>query len=304
MKWTKPGSTTKPGAASTHDPVTGTGVGEIQRHKIRDHTGRVWAVQCRQHLPDRQKRVWWELPDGRCGLHGLRTADMPLYGSHLWPGWDPRRALVLAEGVPATDALLHAGWCALGTITGAAGSPSDSALKLLESRDVILWPDADEAGFWHMLKVASRLWRVRSLRWVKWADAPEGGDAANLDAKRIRALILHAEKLVVPAKPTEDETYGVVRLSRSWPIAYFNQQVTVSDVLRDSWGVPKRRSDKHAVPGQTIHCPAHDDRSPSLSIAPDDRRVWCHSVRCVLYNDGRGRDAWDLHRLALEGGVS
>jgi len=63
-------------------------------------------------------------------------------------------------------------------------------------------------------------------------------------------------------------------------------------VLRRELGV------ENAAPGRTIRCPCHDDRAPSLSIARDDSRVWCHAPSCDLSADGRGQDAYGLWALA------
>jgi hypothetical protein len=77
------------------------------------------------------------------------------------------------------------------------------------------------------------------------------------------------------------------------PIEAFNATVGVSQVLAREWGVA------NVVPGRSVRCPAHDDRSPSLSIARDDRRAWCHSPACDLHGpDGAGHDAYSLATLA------
>jgi hypothetical protein len=89
----------------------------------------------------------------------------------------------------------------------------------------------------------------------------------------------------------------VPRRPRSWsggesPIARFNRTIGISAVLIHDWGVER------AAPGRTVRCPAHPDRSPSLSIARDDLRAWCHSPGCPLEAAGRGVDPYDAARLA------
>lgn len=76
------------------------------------------------------------------------------------------------------------------------------------------------------------------------------------------------------------------------PIARFNASIGVSEVLRREFSIER------AGPGRTVHCPSHDDRTPSLSIARDDSRVWCHSPGCDLEAGGRGQDAYGLWALA------
>jgi hypothetical protein len=79
---------------------------------------------------------------------------------------------------------------------------------------------------------------------------------------------------------------------RTLAIREFNATTTVMDVLAASWGL-------FAVPRRSIRCPAHEDRTPSLSIASDGRRLWCHSTSCVLNGrDGQGHDAYSLHQIA------
>lgn len=72
----------------------------------------------------------------------------------------------------------------------------------------------------------------------------------------------------------------------------FNGHVGVSEVLQREFGV------ENPMPGRTIRCPCHDDCAPSLSIARDDSRVWCHAPGCELSADGRGQDAYGLWAMA------
>lgn len=65
-----------------------------------------------------------------------------------------------------------------------------------------------------------------------------------------------------------------------------------SDILRELWGVV------NAQPGRAVRCPAHEDKRPSLSIARDDQRAWCHSPTCDLNNDGHGRGTRELRAMA------
>ena len=67
---------------------------------------------------------------------------------------------------------------------------------------------------------------------------------------------------------------------------------SASEILMRLWGVAR------ATPGRTVKCPAHPDDVPSLSVAYDDQRAWCHSPGCLLDNDGRGRGTYELQTLA------
>lgn len=276
----------------------------MNRYPIRTAGGEVLAYHCRDDGPS-GKRMWWEQPDGTPGLGGMRTEDLPLYGVAAAGRWDVDKPVIVVEGEKAAHALAHAGWQAVGTVTGAAGCPSGEALMPLLAMTALLWPDADEAGRQHMLRVAAILGDegqgiTAYTRWISWPDAPPGGDAADAVAggADIAALVAAAGPVVadvpdeapprrrIPATPAtrRDE-------AAETPIERFNAAVTVTTVLARQYGLD-------AVPGRTVRCPAHEDRHPSLSIARDDQRVWCHAAGCPLNDGGRGADAWALASLA------
>ena len=76
---------------------------------------------------------------------------------------------------------------------------------------------------------------------------------------------------------------------------------SASEILRTLWGVGHgTANDPFPRPGKAVKCPLHDDRSPSLTILPDDRRVICHSVVCEMNNDGHGLGTYQLRKLAHE----
>jgi hypothetical protein len=88
--------------------------------------------------------------------------------------------VVVVEGEKAADALLEAGLWALGTVTGAGGTPDAEALQVLEDFEVVLWPDNDDPGRAHMGRIAEALRGVAAeVRIFEWHDAPEKGDAAD-----------------------------------------------------------------------------------------------------------------------------
>ena len=76
--------------------------------------------------------------------------------------------------------LLLAHLPALGTVTGAGGTPVLESLEVLRGRRVILWPDADDEGLRHIQRIAERLQRIASeVRIFEWRDAPPKQDAAD-----------------------------------------------------------------------------------------------------------------------------
>jgi DNA primase len=110
---------------------------------------------------------------------------------------DKTTSVVLAEGTAAADALQARGWAAVGTITGALTAPSEHALvPLVDSKEVVLWPDNDDAGVHHMHQIATRLVSMgfTSLRVVRWGGAPRKADAADFDGtdEELKQLIANA----------------------------------------------------------------------------------------------------------------
>lgn len=149
------------------------------RYEIRDTDNTLVAVHVRTDRPD-GKRITWQRPDGTAGLGGMRTADLPLYGAHKLREWD-NRPVVVCEGEKATESLWRRGVPAVGTVTGASGTPSTTTLQVLSGRRVHLWPDADEPGGGHMRRIHEALTKIgiTDVSTVTWADAPKGGDAAD-----------------------------------------------------------------------------------------------------------------------------
>ncbi len=152
------------------------------RHTLRNEVGEVVAVHARTTFDDGTKRVWWERPNGTQGLGGTKVADLPLYGVHEVNG---AAEVVLCEGETARDALAGIGVAAVGTVTGAEGTPDEAALRpLLKIPRVRLWPDNDQPGRSHMDSIAARLVAMGhpDVRVIGWADVPPKADAADLIA--------------------------------------------------------------------------------------------------------------------------
>jgi hypothetical protein len=139
-------------------------IGGVATHKRLDRDGA-------------KKIVEWER-QGKAGLDGLPTADLPLYAAEMLT--DADADVLLSEGEKPTDALLALGFAAVGTVTGAAGIPSTESLKpLAEGKGrVFLCRDNDQAGHQHMTRIAARLLRMGKRAYiVDWSDVPDKGDA-------------------------------------------------------------------------------------------------------------------------------
>jgi len=135
--------------------------------------GEVRAIHERVETPE-GKRYTWKQPNGESGLRGLKLEDMPLYGIDDIPDTGP---IVLTEGEKSAQALLDLGVPAVGTVTGAASTPSAAALARLQGREVWLWPDNDAPGAAHMQRIAEGIQPPPRL--IYWRAAPDKGDAAD-----------------------------------------------------------------------------------------------------------------------------
>lgn len=189
-----------PAAGNGHTPPRA--IAETD-YPIHDAAGALQAIHRRIDYADGTKQLLWVRPDGRTfGLGGRPMATLPLYGAETLrdrPGEDA----ILCEGEKAAQALRDAGALALGTVTGAAGTPADAVLAVLRGRLVSLWPDNDDAGRDHMARVAAGLARLGiAHRVIPWPDAPEKGDAADfLAAGGDLAALLAAAAVPSPAPP-------------------------------------------------------------------------------------------------------
>lgn len=125
-------------------------------YRVCDERGELQGVHRRRDYGDGKKDVTWLSPDGRAGLGGRKLETMPLYGcEHL--AARPGEPVIVCEGEKAAQALLDAGYLAVGTVTGASGAPNAEVLSVLIGRDVLLWPDHDVPGMTHMMRIARTL---------------------------------------------------------------------------------------------------------------------------------------------------
>ncbi|MBI2890776.1 MAG: hypothetical protein HYY13_08320, partial [Nitrospirae bacterium] len=107
----------------------------------------------------------------------MKRDSLPLYGTERLR--DVSGPIVLVEGEKAADALNAAGVRAVGSVTGASGTPTDEVLRSLAGRDVYLWPDNDDEGRAHLERIAAGLVRIGGrVHVIEWAGAKEKGDDA------------------------------------------------------------------------------------------------------------------------------
>lgn len=185
--------------------------GKRRQFPLRDHTGRVTAIHHRDDTNEEKKGMWWTTPNGEKGLGGLKGDSLPLWGAEAVSSVDNETPIVVCEGEKSAFALTYRGIPAVGTVTGAAGTPSPDSLSVLKERKVILWPDADEPGLLHMRRIGKQLVRMGcEVSWFEWEEAEEHGDAADHPAVRkghveeIREALYSAPEFIAPHDPATD----------------------------------------------------------------------------------------------------
>src|SRR5258708_26704486 len=86
----------------------------------------------------------------------------------------------VTEGERDCEAVNFEGINAVGTVTGAGGTPCDDSLRPLLPYEGVMWPDADDVGRAHMHRIAARLVELGAhVLWVNWPEAPDGGGASD-----------------------------------------------------------------------------------------------------------------------------
>lgn len=158
-------------------------LGEPSRaYFLRDVSGALAAVHARFDLPSGKTFRWWR--SGEWHLDGLNSGDLPLYRSEHLPG-RPGELVIVTEGEKAADALAGLGVLALGTATGASGTPRERVVAALRGRRVLVWADADEPGRAHAHRVAESARSTGALEVRLYAPAGDDGrDAADVIAEQ------------------------------------------------------------------------------------------------------------------------
>lgn len=173
----------------------------------------------------RTKSFLWRLAGQESwnGLGGLGQDQMPLYNlagvlAH------PDKAVLFVEGEKAANALIDRGVVAVCLGFGAAQKRFGNALDPLRDRDVVLWPDNDEAGQAFMALIASLLPQAQYLRPIvpPKGDAydyfEQGGTLAALEDLRVtstpavRAIAADAIEVEMP-HPTGSVTFTFTEMA-------------------------------------------------------------------------------------------
>lgn len=260
----------------------------VRQFHVRDASGNKVATHHRKDEAGK-KKVWWTTEKGS-GLGGLKGSSLPLWGSEAIGSIPKDEPLIVTEGEKAAFYLTHRGIPALGSVTGASGTPGEEALAPLAGRTVVLWPDADEEGRAHMQRIADALEGIAEVRVYEWPEAPNKGDAADHpavrrnDAEGLRTL--KAELAAAPAhrKPRDRNTASSFEFLRQdflkW-IAGTDEDITgirtgLPEVDKNILGLnPGRSYIIAAAPGQgkSLLC-----GQIALTAAYQGKRVLLHSI--------------------------
>lgn len=238
-------------------------------HQIKDAAGRLVAEHVRVVGPDGKKRMFWQRPGyaPTAGLAGLATADLPLYGTQYLRRLEPGRTVVVCEGESAAEALWSWRVPAVGTVTGAAGTPGEDALGVLLPFDVVLWPDHDEPGEAHMARIAGWLARNGSTaRRLVWAGARDKGDDA-ADFVHLGGTPDTLDLMVQAAKPWRPEATAPTPIRAYRHESRDDSRVEEArahlvEVAVGKLGGPVRRDARSLW----WRCPFHAEKSPSFKV--------------------------------------
>jgi hypothetical protein len=168
------------------DLYPGTGGGYPARGRlfeIRDAGGRLYGQHHRRGNGE-GKAVWWT--DHKSS--GLKVDEFPFHRSERAREWGDGDVVLIVEGEVAAEAADRAlgslGVAVLGTL-GTSHTPRREFFELLSGRTVVLWPDNDDPGRWHMGQIAQRAHEPASeVLWFEWGEAPEKGDVVDHPATR------------------------------------------------------------------------------------------------------------------------
>lgn len=158
----------------------------------------------RLDMSDNSKRIWQELPNGEKG--GVPIA--PLY---RLPQICDEDVIIITEGEKCADALINNGQVATTVIGGSSTNFDKTRWTHIEGKEVILWPDNDEAGRKYMQRLAHHLSGLSChVAVVQIPEGkPKGWDAADCVAEggNVTELLLGIKEpnflipeILIPAK--------------------------------------------------------------------------------------------------------
>lgn len=204
-----------------------------QPFKLIDGKGKLIAHHIRVDLPGEKDMKWQR--NGKGYLEDIGTDDMPLYGLPLLLEAPKGSTVYVCEGEQDTQSLIDAGELAVGTVTGAGGTPNGEALEPLRDYHVILWPDNDDEGRKHMSRIAAALNMSKPPMWLEWPEAPKKGGAT--DYFKAGGSVGGLAKFVKPWK-AEPETAKPERRKATDIEIFTAAELVAMDLPEPRWSVP------------------------------------------------------------------
>ena len=248
------------------------------------------------------KDMWWAV-DGKNGLkqHGLTTSALPLYGAEYLADLSDGDQVVLTEGEKAAKSLRDMGIPAVGTVTGASGTPCDEVLLPLVRLLVTEWPDNDDVGQGHMERIASRLESLgrSNISVVNWSDAPPHGDAADAVSKGadVRSLLKAAQPMNLTSDYREGPSEVRLRavkasvlrergLSTDKPVLEYLQVLGVDGFIIRGWS----------------HLLSAYPKAGKTELITRVMAEWCAQGLRVTYYTEEPQSVWEARLATLPGG--
>lgn len=179
-----------------------------------DEQGRPYRCSVRVVDANGDKQCYPGAPDGNGGWNTRKGATeklRPLLFHLDRLAARPGERVFFVEGEPSASALASLGVLATTAPGGSNGALDQREFAVLLGRDVILWPDNDEAGRDYARRLIETLRAVgaKSIRVLQWDAAPPKGDAADwaaiggtrLTLDELAASAVDAADWLLPSTP-------------------------------------------------------------------------------------------------------
>ena len=291
----------------------------VALHEYRSADGEPLFWRARLRHPDGRKAIRpirWSGERFELGEPPAPAAGRPLYGLDRLAA-RPGESVIVAEGESCADALAALGL--LATTSGGSDSAGRADWQPLAGRDVLIWPDADEAGARYAAEVAERL-RALGCR-VRVVDVAALGLPPKADV--VDWLAMHPDATaadvlaLATVEPPGDQADPPPMAARClanvkaepvrwlWPgriargkVAFLagnpglgKSQTTASMAAivttAGRWPVDRTRAERGAVAFLTAEDDAADTLVPRLKAAGADLSL-CHVLDAVRATDREG----------------
>lgn len=151
----------------------------VAEYEYKNSLGMVLAVKGRFEYGDGRKSFKWRLPSASAwtGLGGMTISSLPLWGVELLPAFPLEQPIFIVEGEKAALACREKGLFAVTHGGGSSTTDFGESLLALKGRQVVLWPDNDEAGRRYMARIHAVLRPLCKSIIIVQPPLPEKGDA-------------------------------------------------------------------------------------------------------------------------------